>query len=74
MNEYIEFPIAGAGMSLLVRVGEHFGCPGRDLELSPCLVPGRRWVVFQDAQAGGGWVPAVCSGRDPLKSFLLVLS
>lgn len=73
MIEYIEFPIAGAGRSLLVRVGKHFGCPGQDPELSPCLVPGRRWVVFQDAQAGG-WVPAVCSGQDPLKSLLLVLS
>lgn len=50
MKEYTQSLIAGGSTSLLVRVGEHFGCPGQDLELSPCLVPGRRWV-FQDGQA-----------------------
>lgn len=55
MIEYIEFPIAGAGKSLLVRVGKHFGCPGQDLELSPCLVPGRRcgWCFRMLRQEGG---------------------
>lgn len=55
-------PIAGPGMSPLVRVGEYFGCSGWDLELSPCLVSGRRWV-FQDAQASGcGSLPLAQGG------------
>lgn len=61
MNEYTECPIAGAAMSLLVRVGRHLG--GSQAGPGAASVSGLgKEVVFQDAQASG-CVPAV--GRAP---------
>lgn len=64
MNEYTECPIAGAAMSLLVRVGRHlWGRGGGTPGAASVSGPGKE-VVFQDAQASG-CVPAV--GRAPPK-------